>query len=86
MNIITHLVDFLYKTKAKNPAVTVAKLSFYHCFSAMKHDAVVDPNTKVSITPIFVSSLSSKMNFVIEEARIAEAVVFQIISENLKLI
>lgn len=86
INIITHFVDFLYKIKAKNPAVTVAKLNFYHYFSAIKHDAVVEPNTNVSIKPIFVSSFSSNIYLVIEEARTADAVVFKIILVYLKLI
>lgn len=82
MIIKPHLVDFLYNTRAKNPAVAVAKQNFYQFFAANKQDAVVELNTKVSIKPIFVLSFSSNINLVIDEARTAEAVVFQIMLAN----
>lgn len=62
----------------------MANPNFYQFFGKSNADAVVELNTNVSIIPALESNLSSKINLVIEEAKIAEAVVFHIILENIR--
>lgn len=62
----------------------MANPNFYQLFGNINADAVVELNTKVSIIPVLESNLSSNINLVIEEAKIADAVVFHMILENIR--